>query len=452
MTARVVVIGAGSAGCAVAGTLAVDRSRSVTLLEAGPASSDPAAYGQSFLDALASPGRIWAGLEVERAPGLPPSVYERGRGRGGSSAVNAMLAVVPDRCDHDDWVRRGAAGWGWADMAARYRSTRLALDRCRAEELGPISCAVIADRRVGAAPALLTRDATGRRVNSADAYLGDDLGGGRVELVGDALVDRVLMRSGRAIGVALADGRSVPADEVVVSCGAIHTPAVLLRSGIDRSGIGRGLQDHPAMAVPVRYRAGLAPDPHSLPIGAYATWSSGEEQADLQLLPVDHIGDQAPGIGVLMVALMHVHSQGSVTLRSIDPTVDPIVRMNLLSDERDRRRLRAGARRLVDLLAGGLLDAVGQVDPPDPTDDGIRAALGDYVHAAATCRMGRRDDPGAVVDPSGRVIGYEGLWVADTSILPTVPRANTHLIAVVIGQRIAESMIGRDVPIDGRGR
>ena len=353
-----------------------------------------------------------------------------------------MLAVAPDPADHDDWVRCGASGWGWADMAERYGSTRLALGRCGVDELGPISRALIADPSVGAAPAVLTRDARGRRVNAADAYLGEDLAGGRVELIGDALVDRVLLRSGRVVGVGLADGRSIAADRVVVSCGAIHTPAVLLRSGIERPGIGQGLQDHPAVTIPVRYHTGMAPDPRSLPIGAFATWSSGEQPADLQVLPVDHIGDQAPGLGMVMVALMQVYSQGTVALASTDPTADPVVRMNLLGDERDRRRLLAATRRLVDLLSGGLLDRIGDPELPELTDEGIRSALGDYVHAAGTCRIGRLDDPGAVVDPGGRVIGYDGLWVADTSILPTVPRANTHLVAVVVGERIAESMTG----------
>ena len=136
-------------------------------------------------------------------------------------------------------------------------------------------------------------------------------------------------------------GDEIEAGEVVVCAGAIHSPAILLRSRVERRGIGRSLRDHPAIPIPLTYR-GDGPDPRSLPISVVGRRSSGEVAADLQLLPIDHLGPDAPGIGMLMVALMQVHSAGSVRLASDDPVIDPVVEFDMLGDERDERRLRLG--------------------------------------------------------------------------------------------------------------
>ena len=158
--------------------------------------------------------------------------------------------------------------------------------------------------------------------------------------------------------------------------------------------------------------------------------SSGEAPADLQLLPMDNLGPAVPRTGLVMVALMEVRSVGSVRLAA-DPLADPVVDFNLLSDAVDERRLLSGVDQLVRLLDHPSLRALGTAAIP-PTDlDGVRAGLGDYVHATGTCAMGR------VLDASCRVVGYDALRVCDASAMPDLPRANTHLSTVVLAERLA---------------
>ncbi len=303
----------------------------------------------------------------------------------------------------------------------------------------------------GAGPVWLTRTAQGRRASAADVYLEPARSRPNLVVRADALVDRVLLDGRRCRGVRLADGTELEAAEVVVAAGAIHSPAVLARSGIDRPGLGQGLQDHPSAAVALQLREPA--DVHSLALATLARCSSGHAEADLQLLPLNHLGPAAPGWGLISVALMQVRSRGRVALRAVDPTVDPVVELDLLSDERDVEALVAGvalARRVLQtepfrrVVEQACLDDAGTpfdqlADDPEAVAAWLRQRTGDYVHASGSCRMGRRNDEAAVVDLAGRVIGYEALRVCDASIMPELPRANPHLTVLAV----AELMVAR---------
>lgn len=148
---------------------------------------------------------------------------------------------------------------------------------------------------------------------------------------------------------------------------------------------------------------------------------------------------------------MRVFSHGSVRLRSDDPHDDPVVEFDMLSDDRDRRRLRDCVRRMIDIvrqpavtsISSGVVALTTPIDALD-TDDAIDAWLAatvtDYVHAAGTCRMGTPGDPAAVTDADCRVIGYERLRVCDASVMPDLPKANTHLTTVAIADALATKM------------
>ena len=157
-------------------------------------------------------------------------------------------------------------------------------------------------------------------------------------------------------------------------------------------------------------------------------------------------------MGVLEPAVMQPFSRGTVTVTSADARVHPEVQFNLLADERDRVRLRDGVRRVAALCrddavtrisTGAVVGSEGRPLVELVAGGGCRhrrlvgGAVGDYVHASGTCRLGRPDDPEAVVDPQCRVIGYTGLRVVDTSIFPAVPRANTHLSVVAAAELAA---------------
>jgi choline dehydrogenase-like flavoprotein len=262
-----VVVGAGSAGCVVAGRLA-EAGHAVTLVEAGPATPARSADCASYFDALAEPGRTY-----DDAP-------TRGRGLGGSGAINGMLAT---RGDHAQY-----RAWGWDDVEDAFGRIRVPLEQVGDDELGPVDRALLA-----AAPdaerATLTRHA-GRRVTAADAYLGD----AAVEIVGDAPVTRLTFDGTLATGAVLAGGRFVECDRVAIAAGVIGTPTVLRASGIDLPRLE--LRNHAALPVTLRVRQDV--DVHSLVTGSLL------RRGDIQVVALNHLGPDAPAHGMLLVAAM----------------------------------------------------------------------------------------------------------------------------------------------------
>ena len=464
----VIVVGAGSAGCIVARRL-VESGVSVLLLEAGPgyrtADGRPqppsSIEGESFFAAISEPGWQWDDLLARRVAGQEPKPYARGRGLGGSSAVNAMLGLWGEADDYDRWERdHGCEGWSWADVKSTFAQLAIPLRRqasldasrlggalvaaCRdegwADHLGPAPLGAVGRDAGGAA---LTRFADGRRASSFDVHLREIIDDPRLRIRVDASVDVVLADRGRIVGVRLTDGEVIEAPQVVVCAGAVHSPWLLQRSGIDNPMIGRGIQDHASAPITIALRE---PIPISgLAVDSVARLSSGAAPADLQILPIDHLGDQAPGLGSVSVALMNVHSRGTSTNGNLD--------FRMLSDERDLEAMMRGLselRRLLDSKAmkaviatafiddiGTPLDALG--DDRSSVHDWLLNRTGDYVHVAGGCVMGPKGN--AVVDPTGRSWDVDGLWVIDTSVMPRLPRANTHLPTCMVAERMSAHLV-----------
>lgn len=438
----VVVVGAGSAGCALAGRLAA-AGASVLLLEAGPG-DDRAELRDATSLAATAPGhpRNWA-HPVELRPGRP-AIVPRGLGSGGSSAINGAAWTYVTPADADGW---GIAGWSYADLLPRYAAaeSRMPVTRPTGELLHPAALRFLdtaarlgfpaepdknAGGRPGAGP-VPTNSVDGRRIDTATAYLGAH---GAAVRTG-AAVRRVLLQARRAVGVELADGERVDAGEVVLCAGAVGTPRLLLRSGIgpglenELPDVGRGWSDHPAVYLPFRVDDPPA-HPHAPSAQVALNADAGADPAgDVEILlfarPFVAGGDLH-----LMCALQQPDSRGVLDLDGIS--------YDYLATGHDRRRLRHAIRTGAELLRAGVgtrTEPDGGVLADDRALDGwIADHLTTSVHLCGSAALGR------VVDPELRVLGVDGLRIADTSVLPRVPRRGPAATAVALGERAASML------------
>jgi choline dehydrogenase-like flavoprotein len=493
----VCVIGGGTAGSVIAGRL-VEAGRTVLVLEAGP---DPGPFDRNewpaeVLDARRQPPGIDWGY---RGPGADRHelAFDRAKMIGGCSSHNGCAQCAGWRGDYDAWAAEGLDGWSGADLEPLFGSAveRMRIATCAEDEIQPFQAAFLdtcvaagvprtddlddLDGGVGAANEPMNV-VDGVRWNAAFGYLDPVREDDRLTVVGDALVERVVVEDGRARTVRAriaGDTVEIAAGEIVVCCGAYGSPEVLLRSGIgpaeemravgiepvlDLPGVGRNLHDHPAPQVEF---AGTLTLRDALASFEERRWLP-EEQClaklgspvsngpyDLHIYPwVQPDVRLASGWRCIFPAgLLTPRSRGSVRVASPDPEDRAIIDHRYISDDEgeDAAALRFGMRWALDAArSSGLGAFVGRelLVPDDPTNDAaldgwIRRTHEHYWHPAGTCRMGSAQDPAAVVDHEGRVLGIEGLRVADASIFPRIPRATPALPVVVAGERIARGMI-----------
>ena len=491
----VLIVGGGTSGAALAGLLARDTNLAVVLLEAGP-DYGPLAAGRwpaDLLDARrCSSSHEWGYSGLAHATHAAPTSFSRARVLGGCSAHNGCIALLGHRLDYDNWAARGNIGWGWDAVAPAFARAKAGL-RVRFgddAELTPFQAAFIdgaaaagvprvrdlndPDDRAGVAAAPVNIH-EGRRWNAALGYLDPVRDRPNLTIVGEALVDRVELRGGRAVAVeALIAGerRRLPARRIVLAAGAYGSPAILLRSGIgapdalrplgiapahDLPGVGRNLVDHPAVAL--RYRGAerlhramdtfgasrWLPDEQAL---LKAASGHCREAFDLHLYSVS---GQEPATGAweytVIVSSVDPRSSGAVTLASADPTAAPLIDHGYLSDPDGRdldvlldgialARAAATSAPVAPLYDAEIGPAAGRTARADLADF-VRGTVGIYYHPACTCRMGPADDPLAVVDPGARVHGLDDLYVCDASIFPTIMRANTNLPAAMLAEHLA---------------
>jgi predicted dehydrogenase (TIGR03970 family) len=500
----VVVVGAGTSGCALAGRLA-DAGRRVLLLEAGTDYAQPEAFPPEIRDpatmfaTVSGHAANWA-VTGELTPGRTTPI-PRGRIVGGSSSLNAGSFIRGTRADFDGWAAAGNPLWSYdavlpafcrletdADLGDRPHHGSggpMPVTRPRAghplgdafaaaaEELG---CPAEPDKNADGPPGygpVPFNVAGGVRINTAMAYLSPRRGLPGLTVRGGVPVRRVVVERGRAVGVETGGG-IVRAAEVVLSAGAVGSPHLLLLSGIgpadelrragidvvvDVPGVGADFTDHPHVYVGYRPTR-LIPAPTGLPPlngVLHATSTGSPDPGDLEILPWlapfsaitgGPAGPQGDEL-VVGIGLQREDSRGRLSLAGPDPARLPRLAYGYLAEEPDRRRMREGVRLAVELLGTRALAPLvaERTGLPDDVLSGnaaldrwIRAHLTTAIHLAGTARMGPDTDAGAVVDQRLRVRGVAGLRVVDTSVMPRVTSRGPAATAVMLGERAAELM------------
>jgi choline dehydrogenase len=315
------------------------------------------------------------------------------------------------------------------------------------------------------------------------------------------LACKVVVEEGRAVGVEIERGghRQIvrARREVVLAASSINSPKLLMQSGIgagahlaehgidviaDRPGVGANLQDHLEV-----YMQMAASQPETLYkywnlvwkglIGAqwlftgkglgasnqfesagFIRSAAGVDYPDIQyhFLPIAVRYDgkaAAEGHGFQAhVGPMRSESRGAVTLRSSDPKAAPVIRFNYMSQESDWRDFRQCLRLTREVFAQEAfkpyvkheIQPGSDLQSDDELDSFIREHAESAYHPCGTCRMGRADDPLAVVDPQARVIGVDGLRVADSSIFPRITNGNLNAPSIMVGEKVSDLLLGRD--------
>lgn len=492
----VLVVGGGTSGAALAGILARDPARAVTLLDAGP-DYGPRSEGR-WPDALRDARRCpdahdW--LNRNRGDdGANPGEHRVAFAHVlGGAAHGSGAALVGHRDDYDGWAAAtGDLRWGWEGVAPAFRRAMDALCVATPPDgaLTPWHAAFVAGMEAAGVPR--SRDLNdptetagvapfpaaivdGTRWNSAFAYLDPVRGRGNLTVVPGAQADRVIVRRGRAVAVeAIVGGRRerFAAGRIVLAAGAYGTPALLLRSGIGPveesralgipavhhlPGVGRGLTSHPAVAVQVRPSLRLhdalktferhhwRPDIQTL---ARARSRECRGAYDLHLYAaLSYLAASDEYAAAVVVHNVAPRSSGSVRLTATDPAAAPRIDGGPLSDPdgADLAALRDGIA-----LAREGLAAVGWAWSEEhapgaaaitraDVDAFVRRALG-TSSPACSCRMGRAGDPLAVADATGAVYGLAGLFLCDASLFPAIPHAPTDLPAAMLAEHLAPAI------------
>jgi len=532
MQADFVIVGAGSAGCAMADRLSASGA-SVVVIEFGGSDAGPLIQMPGALSYPMNMPRYDWGYWSEPEPHLGGRQLACPRGKviGGSSSINGMVYVRGHARDYETWAEMGADGWSYADVLPYFkrmehwddaghggdpdwRGKDGPLHVTRGKRSNPLVTAFVEAGRQAGYP--VTDDYNGhqqegfgamehtifkgQRWSAANAYLKPALKRQNCTLV-RGLARKIVLVEGRATGVEIARSGRIETisarREVIIAASSINSPKLLMLSGIgpaahlaehginvaaDRPGVGQNLQDHLELYIQMAA---------SQPISLYKYWNllgkawvgaqwlfarrgpgasnqfesaafirsaAGVDYPDLQyhFLPIAVRYDgqaAAEGHGFQAhVGPMRSPSRGSVTLRSSDPAEPPKILFNYMSNEKDWSDFRTAIKLTREIFAQEAFQPYvkHEIQPGAQvqTEEELNAFIKEHVesayHPCGTCKMGRSDDPLAVVDPENRVIGVEALRVADSSVFPQITNGNLNGPSIMVGEKASDHILGRE--------
>jgi choline dehydrogenase len=521
-TYDVVIVGAGAAGCVVASYLAVHTDASIALIEAGDIDRDPFIHiPAGFANILAHDRHVW---KYETVPQHGTKrAYRSGKVLGGGSSINAMCYVRGQVRDFTAWQDAvGDTGkWSYEDLLPVFKAQEhndtfhdeyhginggLAVQLPKGinelnqyclkafQEYGiPYNPDYNGECQLGVSPVQSTVG-NHQRCSAVDAYLRPHLASGRVTLLTGKTAVRILIENKRAVGVELS-GRSpktVMAGAVVLSAGSVHSPTILMHSGIgpgeqlrqhgiavivDSPEVGENLQDHPMVPVRAYVRGDLGYQAAAHGLGTVKAglrylvtkdgpasgngietvthWNPSDFAADPTIqcyhAPIvlnEQLGPAGDRSGVTFeLVVLQPKSRGWVRLADGDPTSMPLINPNFIGEEDDLRAAVESVRAIREVMAQESLASVieEEMDPgPHIQSD---AEIGEWVkrvattmwHPVGTCRMGQ--DARAVVDARLRVRGVDGLRVIDASIMPNITSGNTNAPTQALARHAAAMLV-----------
>ena len=528
LEADYVIVGAGSAGCALAYRLSEDGKHSVIVIEFGGSDFGPFIQMPAALSFPMNMPRYDWGYQTEPEPHLGGRRLATPRGKviGGSSSINDRVYVRGHARDFDHWAEAGAKGWAFADVLPYFkrmenasggedgwRGTDGPLHIQRGKRANPLyETFVKAGRQAGFE---VTEDYNGakqegfgpmeqtihrgRRWSAANAYLKPALKRQNVSLV-RGLARRVMIENQRATGVEIEAGNSIQVvkarREVIVAASAINSPKLLMLSGIgpaeelrrhdievvaDRPGVGSNLQDHLELYIqqaclePITlysklglfskafigaqwliFKTGIGATNH-FEAAAFLRSRAGVEYPDIQyhFLPaaIRYDGKAAAEMHGFQahVGPMRSRSRGAITLASSDPKEAPRIRFNYMAHDEDWADFRHCIRLTREIFSqsafapycGDEISPGGHVTSDADLDEFIRENVESAYHPCGTCRIGSHDDPMSVVDPELKVIGVDGLRVADSSVFPRITNGNLNAPSIMVGEKAADHILDK---------